>query len=233
MQQYLSELKRERDQRKEKKQLSMMAQQSVATTPLEPSRKLVCATNQGTHASVTSERSGTTIVRACERTSDRATVWFPNNQYLESALQLTNQVAPASSTYIAQSGALKHTSLVGSPRRASPAGSAFLSSSLLYTFWLVTFNTVSLQPALTFSPLGHRLSQRRQEDIAGDQCSQVCSVATRHKSQSELSLKYVKSRSNQLAVNDLVLVIRLTHLIKRIKKFMESATSEMVNLVKI
>ena len=35
----------------------------------------------------------------CVRASERATVWFPTNQYLESALKLTNQIAPASSIY--------------------------------------------------------------------------------------------------------------------------------------
>ena len=79
----------------------------MATTPLEPSRKLV-------HTCVL-ERPRVSV---CAGVS----VWFPTNQCLESALWLTNQVAAA------RSGAFEDSSLVGFLCRASPAGSASLPS---------------------------------------------------------------------------------------------------------
>ena len=117
--------------------------------------------------SATSERSG-----MCVRGS-------------ESAHWLTNQIAAAISEYSPVRCALGHTSLVGFPRRASPAGPASLSSRCLQlsstpTCWLLLIHSLTPTNAYLFSPLGHSLSQRRQGDIAGDQCSQVYSVAIRY-----------------------------------------------------
>ena len=58
---------------------------------------------------------------ALEGASEEASARFPDNQYLESAVWLTNPC-------IARSGAPEDTSLVGFPRRASLGGPASLSS---------------------------------------------------------------------------------------------------------
>ena len=71
---------------------------------MEPSRKPAHTTNQDTCVSdLVIEGSGKTIC-ACVR----ATMWFPTNQYLESPLWLTNQVAAAIPIYSPVSCAQTH-----------------------------------------------------------------------------------------------------------------------------
>ena len=88
---------------------------------------------------------------ACEGASAQ----FPANQYCESALWLTNQIAAATSVYGPVSCDQTHFPLSAScvafhlPVRhlSHPA----VPSSLLYSYVLVTVNTQSLQPTLAFS----------------------------------------------------------------------------------
>ena len=117
--------------------------QLVATTPLEPSRKLVYATNQGTHAPATSERSGTTIRAVPDQSMPRVrTVADQSDLRIRPGL-----------------GALEDTSLVGFPRRTSPAGLASLSFrcpqlSPTPTCWLLLIHSLFPSNAYLFSLWG-------------------------------------------------------------------------------
>ena len=120
----------------------------VATTPLEPSRKLVHDTNWGTHASATSERSGHTHVRVCVRASDSQPInaSSPHSGWPIRSRQRLPRHFPC------RLPASRFTRWFG----VSPLS---LSLALLYTYVLVTVNTESLSSQrLSFLPLwGHSL----------------------------------------------------------------------------
>ena len=88
----------------------------------------------------------------------RASVWFPTNQYLESAIQLINQIAPATSIFCPLRCARTHfPCLLPMSRFTSWFGVSLISLSLAqsYTCVLIIVNTQYLSSQrLSFLSLG-------------------------------------------------------------------------------
>ena len=112
----------------------------------------------------------------CVRASDNA---VPNQSIPRVPLWLTNQIAAAISIYNMVSRTRTHFPCQPPASRftcRSGVSSITLSLALLYTYVLVTVNTVSLQPTLTFSLPGGIAYTRDDKRILQSATESPCDI---------------------------------------------------------